>query len=214
MDVPELTREGHRFIKDLLEIYRETPSHKQDTVGKLATLKDSEHGNFGISEIPVKHPNYSELVTDTSKEYYLKARYPELWEEFDETKRVGSAYEPERPHGGYYQNECFGETRIWLEAKERGEKHMELFAPVIDYDGEDFSWTVMLKCGFMDSHKHRSTPYKTDLKKLGWKPHDIECGKFDNRKVAYDYGMWRRENDEWLVPEEDVFKDNSVFFLN
>lgn len=210
MEVPELTREGHRFINDLLEIYRETPGNKHDTVGKLANLKYSSSGNYNISGMPVEHPNYGELVTDTSKEYYLKARYPGTDDEYDETKRMGATYTSD--HGGYYQNECFGEARIWLEAKERGEEHMELFAPVVDYDGEEFTWNVMLATGGRRTQKRRETVSETDPKDLGWKPQDTEYGKLDGRVVAHDYGMWRRKDDTWLVPEEDVFKENPVLF--
>lgn len=211
MDVPELTKEAYHFIDDLLDIYKETHGSKHDVVGKLANLRGSGYGNFNISEMPVEHPNYGQLVTDPSKRYYLKARYPETWDDIEVTDKMGDPYERENKHGGHYTNECFGEARIWLEAQERGEEHMKIFAPVVGYDGEDFRWTVMLHCEFMDSWKRQTTPYESDPQKLGWMPHDTECGLLNGRKVAYDYGMWRRENNEWLVAEEDIFKENPVF---
>ncbi|MFC7010060.1 hypothetical protein ACFQIA_23735 [Halalkalicoccus sp. GCM10025704] len=203
MDVPELTREGHRFIEDLLEIYKETHGSKHSTIGKLATLKQSDSGGV----MPVEHPNYGELVTDSSKEYYLKARYPETWDDLPPNHRREPTYESDKPDGGCYTNECFGEARVWLEAKERGKEHMDLFAPVVDYDGEEFRWIVMLKCDY-------GAPIMIQLPtaELGWVSEDTETGLLDGQKVAYDYGMWKRKNDEWLVPEEDVFKDNPVFF--
>ncbi|AGB37784.1 hypothetical protein [Natronococcus occultus] len=211
MDVPELTNNAYQFIDGLIEIYREVPNGKHGLVGELANLEGAKYGDAGIAEMPVSHPNYGELVTDTSEEYYLKVRSADSWP--DITQKMPKGYKREEKHGCHYLNECFGEARVWLEAKERGREHMELFAPVVGYDGEDFLWTVMLKCQNMPSRRPGAPdPEEThDPKSLGWKPHDTESGLLDGRKVAYDYGMWRREHDEWIVAEEDVFKQNPVY---
>lgn len=203
MDVPELTRNGHEFINDLFEIYKESHDSKYSTIGKLATLKQSDSGGV----MPTEHPNYGQLVTDPSKEYYLKARYPETWDDLSPNHRREPVLSSEKPHGGYYTNECFGEARVWLEAEKRGEDHIKLFAPVVDYDGKEFRWIVMLKCEY-------GSPVMIQLPsaELGWISHDTEYGLLDGRKVAYDYGMWKRKQDEWLVSEEDVFKKNPVFY--
>lgn len=210
MDVPELTNNAYQFINDLIKVYREVPSGKYGLVGKLANLGRTEHGNTRIAEMPVSHPNYGELVNDISENYYLKVRSVNPWP--DITQKMPKGDKRERKHGGHYLNECFGEARIWLEAKERGREHMGLFAPVVGYDGKDFLWTVMLKCEDMPSRRPGAPDLEEtqDPKSLGWKPHDTEPGLLDDCKVAYDYGMWRREHDEWIVDEEDVFKQNPL----
>ena len=207
-DVAELTRQGRSFIEDLADVYSETPANRHDIVGKLAGVKAYDQGNYNITKLPTEHPEYGSLISGPNETFYLKLRYPTPASEEQDggspTDQIGPGPHHRAEHGGHYMNENFGEARVWLEARARSEEHTDLFAPVVDYDSKRFRWLVMQGTEYIGTMEDRSTPYENDPEELGWKPHDTENGRFEGRKVAYDYGMWRRENDEWMVSEEDV----------
>ncbi|UPW01168.1 hypothetical protein M0R88_03465 [Halorussus gelatinilyticus] len=134
------------------------------------------------------------IVEERSSEYVLKMR------------GGGRADNPPNNKitewGPFYRNEVFGEVRIWLEANSRG--YPELFAPIADWDRQNFQWLVMEKAKLPEDPIPAIEILKRKFNQRDdWTIDDAEVGVLDDRYVFIDYGeFWLR--DSWNVSEENL----------
>lgn len=195
-----LTESGKKWVQEFTSHIHENTKTYNVRLWKIKErypdLDWIDSGTSVVLTLPKIDKTGNRLVNDSDSEYVLKMR-----EGRRASNPPNNKMEDKNP---FYLNEVFGEVRIWLEANSRG--YSELFAPITDWDEQNFQWLVARKAEMADDVISAHSTHGQRLKeKDNWIIDDAEVGVLDDEYVFIDYGeLWLR--DDWNVSESSLLK--------